>query len=321
MTAIAPSRVPASSPSVLSRVTWHRPLLVLAVAMLALTLWSLVGIFVDHRLVTGAPLWAKPFKFAISICVYSLTLSWLIGLLTRGKRLAWWLGTIAAVFLGVEIIIIVGAAASDTTSHFNVTTPFHSALWAIMAVSIVVVWTAAIPLAVMLFRSALGDPARTLAIRAALVIALVGMALGFLMTFPSAAQLADYRGIVGAHTVGLSDGGPGLPLLGWSTVGGDLRIPHFVGMHALQLIILVALTIELLARRIAVLRVARVRHGIVATIVALYLVVLTVLTVQAELGESVVHPDAIIITVTASAFAGALLAVAVIVRRVSARRG
>lgn len=69
---------------------------------------------------------------------------------------------------------------------------------------------------------------------AGLVIGLAGMAVGFLMTSPTPEQLHDFHGIAGAHAVGAPDDGPGLPFLGWSTIGGDLRVPHFVGMHALQ---------------------------------------------------------------------------------------
>ncbi|NEM91885.1 hypothetical protein G3T37_11010 [Galbitalea soli] len=268
--------------------------------MTVLAIVAAVGLVVDPRVVTGAPLWAKPLKFALSILIYAVSLAWLIGQLQRGRRLGWWAGTIASLFLAVEIVVIVGAAAFATTSHFNVTTPFHTMIWGLMAFSIVVVWAAAIPVAVLLWRAPLGDPARTLAIRAGLLIALLGMALAFLMTSPTPAQLADFHGVSGAHTVGRPDGGPGLPLLGWSTVAGDLRIPHFVGMHALQLIPLAALALELLGRRVAVLARARVRVAVIRAVVGLYLGGVVVLTWQALRGQSIVHPDALTVGVTAA---------------------
>src|SRR5690606_9244470 len=116
--------------------------------------------------------------------------------------------------------------------------------------------------------------ARTLAVRSGAIIALIGMGLAFLMTGPNADQLNDFQGVAGAHAVGVADGGPGLPLLGWSTVAGDLRIPHFIGMHALQFIPLALLAIEFASRRIPRLRDEAVRHGLVAIISIAYLAVL-----------------------------------------------
>lgn len=298
--------------STVAGIRWHRPLLVLAAAMGVLVAVCLIGLVVDPRESLGVNVWEKPLKFAISTAVYAVTWSWLIGQLQHFQRVAWWAGTISAILLLIELVIITGAAAAGITSHFNVSTPFNTVLWSIMAASIGTLWVATFVVSIILFRNPLGDRARTLAIRAGALIALAGMALAFLMTGPTAAQLDDWQGIAGAHTVGLADGGPGLPLLGWSTVAGDLRIPHFIGMHALQVIPLALILIELAARRIAVLRDVDVRYRLVAIVSAAYVAVLAVLTWQALRGQSIVAPDAATTTATLVLAALALAAAAVV---------
>src|SRR4030095_1896939 len=90
------------------------------------------------------------------------------------------------------------------------------------------------------------DRALAWALRLGMVITISGALVGGLMTRPTDAQLAEVAvahrmPIAGAHTVGAPDGGPGLPGTGWSVEYGDLRVPHFLGLHALQLLPVVAL--------------------------------------------------------------------------------
>ena len=293
-----PPRVPSLAE--LRPTHWHRPLVILAGAMGVLTILSVVGVLFDAREVTNAAVWMKPLKFAISIGIYSLTLAWLIGRLPAGSRIARVAsvaGTITAIGLAIELVIIDGFALFGDTSHFNVSTPFHAAMWSVMAVSISVVWVMSLLVAALLFRAPLGDSARSLAIRAGAVIALVGMAIAFLMTGPMPGQISDYTGVIGAHTVGLADGGPGLLFLGWSTVAGDLRVPHFIGMHALQALPLFVLVLELLARRMPALQDQHRRFRLVLVAVITFSIALLILTVQALLGQSVVAPSPAIATV------------------------
>jgi hypothetical protein len=288
--------------------SWHRPLLVSAVIMAALAVVVTVLLFVDPREVTGMPLWAKPLKFAVSIAIYCFTLAWLTSLLTVAKRVGWIAGTLAAVGVVLEMVIILGFAATGDTSHFNVSTPLHTVLWGVMAFGISAVWVMTLIVGIALFRSRLGDRARAVAIRCGVVIGLVGMGLAFLMTSPTAQQLDDFQGIAGAHTVGLADGGPGLPILGWSTESGDLRIPHFIGMHALQLLPLVVIALESLARRWPRLdAVRRLRLAWITT--AVYAAVVALVTVQALAGESIVQPSGL--TLLAGSAIGVLAAAAV----------
>jgi len=271
----------------------HRPLLALAIAMAVGAAFCVVALLVDPRELGGQPVWAKPLKFCLSIAVYALTLAWLIGLLPRRRRLGRILGTVAAAGLVIEMVVIGGAAAVGAASHFDVSTPLHSAMWTTMAVSIVVVWLATLVLALLLARVPLGDAALTVAVRAGLVIGLVGMALAFLMTGPTADQISDYQGVVGAHAVGVPDGGTGLPLLGWSTTGGDLRIPHFVGMHALQGLPLLAISLRLLGRRVPLLAYSAVRARLLVLASVGWAGVVAITCWQALRGQSIIAPDAL----------------------------
>ncbi|MGV8895759.1 MAG: hypothetical protein ACOH1U_04775 [Rhodoglobus sp.] len=294
--------------------TAHRPLLWLAAAMGLLAVVAAIGLFADPREVLGAPLWAKPLKFALSIVIYAVTLSWLIGQTYRMRRAASIAGTISVVGLVAEMVIIVGAAALGDTSHFNVSTPLHTVLWSVMATSIVVVWLMTLVVAVSLFRNPIGDRARTLAIRGGVIIALIGMGLAFLMTGPTAQQLDDFQGIAGAHAVGVADGGPGLFILGWSTAAGDLRIPHFLGMHALQVLPLFVIALELLARRMPRLASPLVRLRLVRVVVVAYSATVAVVTWQALAGQSIVSPAGpILVAGVTVAAATVLLAVAALV--------
>ncbi len=266
------------------------------------------GVLLDSREVTNAGVWLKPLKFSLSIGSYSLTLAWLIGRLPSGARatIATIAGTISVTGLAIEMVIIDGFALIGESSHFNLSTPFHAAMWHTMAASISVVWVMTFVVAALLFRAPLGDAARTLAIRAGALMALAGMALAFLMTGPKAGQVSDSPGFVGAHTVGLADGGPGLPLLGWSTIAGDLRVPHFLGMHALQALPLFVLLLELLAWKLPTLQDARRRLRLVLLASVTFASTLVLLTTQALNGQSIVAPTGNILT------AGIVLAVAAV---------
>lgn len=314
MIIITPPEV-SSSPVLPRPKHLHRPLLALSAVMALGVVVMIILALVDPLEITGQDGWLKPLKFTISITIYALTLAVLIGGLTRFRRLGDLAGTVTAICLVVEMVVIIRAVALGTTSHFNVTTSTTLALWAIMAVSIVVVWVATLIIGVTLLFNPSPDPARNLAVRAGIGLAVIGMGLAFLMTGPTADQLSDFQGIAGAHTVGAPDGGPGLPLLGWSTIGGDLRIPHFIGIHALQALPLILIALELLGRRVFVLADAGVRTRLIMIVAITYAALMAILTGQALLGQSIIAPaGGVAVALLATPVAALIAVVTVLVR-------
>jgi hypothetical protein len=145
----------------------------------------------------------------------------------------------------VEIVIIDLQAFRGTTSHFNIGTPTDAMLFGTMGTAIAIAWIGSAVIAAALFVQHFDNPVLAAALRCGIVLTVIGSASGVLMPGPTKAQLAESEQtgklmLAGAHTVGAPDGGPGLPGTGWSTLFGDLRIPHFLGMHGVQIIPLIA---------------------------------------------------------------------------------
>jgi hypothetical protein len=217
----------------------NRPLIGLVGLMVITFVVALIGLMVDPRIVTGAPAWMKPAKFAISIAIYGATLIWLLRFIPDRPRLARAISWIAAIGFTIEMALIAMQVVRGTTSHFNMSTPFDATVFRIMGGVIVGMWLLTLLVAVLLFRREFADPAIVWGVRLGLVAALLGMAVAFLMPQPSPAQRETIVAegstpIFGSHSVGVEDGGPGLPVVGWSTTGGDLRVAHSVGIHGMQ---------------------------------------------------------------------------------------
>ena len=255
--------------------------------MIPLLVAFVIGVLVDPRVLTGMPIWMKPAKFAASIAIYTLTLAWIFTLLPEWPRTRTIVGWTTAVTLVLEIVLIALQAARGRASHFNVVSPLDAVVFSTMGVAILVQTLSMVAVAVALWRHSFTDRALGWALRLGVTLTIIGGSTGGLMVTPTTEQMTDARAgkgmpIAGAHTVGAPDGGPGLPGTGWSTTNGDLRVPHFIGLHAMQALPILALTIS--RRRFT----ADARARLVAIGSVVYLGVFVALLMQALSGAPLI---------------------------------
>jgi hypothetical protein len=190
---------------------------------------------------------------------------------------------VIAIVLNLEVGIIDVQAWRGTTSHFNAATPEDLVLFGIMGSSIAVLWLASVGILAALFRQRFEDATWGWALRLGMLVTVLGSAAGGMMLRMTpeqaeAARVSHKVTAVGAHTVGAPDGGPGLPGVGWSTGHGDLRVPHFFGLHGVQVIPFLA---WVFARR----------RDLVFAIAGSYLAFIGILFWQALRGQSITEPD------------------------------
>lgn len=268
-------------------------------AGLAAALLFALGLLVDPRTLDGAPLWLKPAKFAVSLGLYAITLAWMLRHLTAWPRVARAAAAMTATTFIIEMVLIAGQAARGESSHFNVTSILNGAVYSVMGLAIGLQTLASAVVTWALFRQPFADRALGWALRLGMFITVLGASTGGLMTQPTRAQLAQVQttGVMtraGQHSVGGEDGGPGLPGTGWSLEHGDLRVPHFLGLHAMQVLPLMALWLGRRRGRgeLAALADRRLSNDtrVIVTAAASYAAIFGILLAQALIGQSVAAP-------------------------------
>jgi hypothetical protein len=192
--------------------------LLLMAVMLILLPFDAVEVGGRHRLI-------KPVNFTMSMAMYLATVVILLDYLKASMRWKKVLSWGISICILTAITCITMQAGRGTTSHFNNSTPFDSTVSSLMdvvdplnGVFVVVLLIFALQAKYNVSRSS------QLGIVFGILFFLVGSVIGGVMV----AQ--------GQSVVGVAPGGPGLPVLNWSTAGGDLRVAHFLGIHALQIL-------------------------------------------------------------------------------------
>jgi hypothetical protein len=299
---------------------WHRLLMLFTSLMTVLVVISLGGLLWDHRLLGGVPIWQKPFKFAVSFALYGYTLAWMLTMQRRARRIGSIAGNVIAVSGLLEMALIVVQVVRGQASHFNVSTALNSMIYNIMGALAGVVFLATFVLAALLSLQRTDDRARRWSVRFGLLSSLVGMALAMLMLVNvSPAEVAALHAgaptTLGGHSIGVPDGGPAMPITGWSLTGGDLRIPHFVGLHGLQALPLLGLLLTALAGRFPALRPAAVRLRLLVVGAIGYAGLIGLVLWQAERGQSIAHPDWRTLTAAGALAAAVGASTAIVLRR------
>jgi hypothetical protein len=212
---------------------------------LAMFIPSLMAYLVDDRLVNAINIWTKPLKFQVSLSIHMLTLIWLMPLLSdawQRSRSIRWSATGVAFAAMAETAYIVLQSARGLGSHYVVQTPMEAAGYAAMGIGAVALVLGSFILGIGIWRSAGRDrPGFRLG-------AILGLTIGSALTLLTAGYLSSGRLIeTGRWVSGLKNDASGLPLLGWSTAGGDLRVTHFFATHMMQVLPLLGLAADRLA--------------------------------------------------------------------------
>lgn len=164
----------------------------------------------DPRLLSGESVWLKPLRFDASIAVYLITLTLLLRWVSTPTREYY--SVRISIAMIVETMCIGLQAARGVPSHFNIATPLDGIVFNLMGLAIMYNTYLLVRLLLVFLRdrkARLPD-----LMRRAVVLGISATLVGSLIGGSMAARLSH----TGLH-------------------GGDLRLGHFLGLHGLQLML------------------------------------------------------------------------------------
>lgn len=203
-------------------------------ASIALLALSFIWLAADNRQLQNQPLPLKPIKQLLGTIIFLFTLPWLNQRLSNyrdtylySKRISW-------IFI-YEIFAIFLLAAWGHESHFNNVNAFMITLKMLMLVGILYIAIVVGKYSLTYIKLIKIDPNSSLLHWSRLyggILFLLGCLTAFFMFWPRHGQTL-FTPSLGSHTIGdmaLSQRNS----IGWQQTLGDLRIPHFFGIHSLQ---------------------------------------------------------------------------------------
>lgn len=208
-----------------------------------------IAYLLDTRTVNGINVWIKPNKFNTSFLMQLLTVLWLWQLVEPAKRVTKFavrlMATLAISGL-IEIFYIAFQSARGRASHFNSQTAWEAFMYSgVMGTAAVVLVVTTSIAGYWIWKHASAEVRENPGSQGLYWGAVLGLFLGGVATLITASALASGQIAGPGHWVGgvRSDIG-GLPILGWSTTGGDLRVPHFFATHLMQALPLAGLVAD-----------------------------------------------------------------------------
>jgi hypothetical protein len=248
-----------------------RILLISFLLLCGITIVLIPGYYFDNRVLNNYPIWEKPIKFSIALAMHFLTLTILAQQLKLSRRT----GMLLTFFVYLSVISMIFEqgyitiqAARGHHSHFNVETPFEALMYNFMGIGAVNLILVSFVLGVLILKHGNKDSS---GLRLGSIL---GLTLGSLLTLIYAMTMGNSP----SHLVGEAISNTKVPILGWSREVGDLRIPHFIATHMMQILPLLGFILDKY----------KFSPKIIVSIVTLFLVMMSALFFNwALIGKSV----------------------------------